>query len=411
MKVLISAAEASSDAHGAGLLRALQEKAPTGVEIDAFGIGGPKLSEAGLRVVVDTRQLLAMGFSELFGRIFQIIGALRSVSRAAEKERPDVAVLIDYPDFHFLLARRLKRLGIPVIYFIPPKVWAWRRYRVRAMKRIFTKVLCILPFEEEFYRQNGITVKYVGNPLVDELPLKMSRGEARQKLGLDPYQKVVTLMPGSRPHELERHTPLLLDSIALTVSQLGKPLTALMPLPETVDHSTFGAIEKQVQAWLSRASEQVRSTLKVKISKGDAALALLASDAALIKSGTSTLEAGLLGCPHVLFYQASRTTWWLFKNIIRYRGPIGLVNLVSGTTAGSSYLIPEYLMESANPERLSGELLSLLTDPTRRNEMISGLLALRERVLGDAAVREGGPSMCAATEVLETVSASACARH
>src|SRR6185437_5565712 len=144
---------------------------------DAFGMGGPHLHEAGLRAVVDARGLLAMGFGEILGRLPQIFRALRVISDTARSERPDVAVVIDYPDFHFRLAKRLKANGIPVIYFIPPKVWAWRKGRIKILRERFVRVLSILPFEADFYRREKMPVTYVGNPLVDELPMSLTRGE------------------------------------------------------------------------------------------------------------------------------------------------------------------------------------------------------------------------------------------
>ena len=165
MRVLISAAEISSDAHGAKLLDALKRIEP-GLE-DVFGIGGARLQKAGLRSILDSRQLLAMGFTEVLGVIPRAWRALGEIEKAARASKPDVAVLIDYPDFHFRLARRLKRLGIPVVYYITPKVWAWRRGRVRLLRDLFARVLTILPFEAEFYEREGLAVTYVGNPLLD----------------------------------------------------------------------------------------------------------------------------------------------------------------------------------------------------------------------------------------------------
>jgi lipid-A-disaccharide synthase len=183
VKILISAAETSSDIHGAELLRALQGQFAPG-QIEAWGIGGPRLQAQGLRSLVDARSLLSMGFFELFGRLPKILGALGTIADAAARDRPDLAVVMDYPDFHFRLAKRLKKLGIPVVYYIPPKVWAWRQGRVKVLRERFVEVLSILPFEEDFFREHKVVAKYVGNPLVDELPLELSRAEARAKLGI-----------------------------------------------------------------------------------------------------------------------------------------------------------------------------------------------------------------------------------
>ena len=320
MKILISAAETSSDAHGAELLRALRAIDPS---IEAFGIGGPKLQAVGLRSIVDARELLSMGFFEIFARLPRILRALRRLRKEAAREKPDIAVVIDYPDFHFKLATRLKRLGIPVVYYIPPKVWAWRKSRVKFLRRFFVKLLCIFPFEEEFYRREEVNARYVGNPLMDELPLGLDQAEARRKLGLGP-ERVLVAMPGSRPSEIKRHLELFLDSIVAFQLRAEGSWQALMPFPENGD---LGPIRKRIAEWERAKSRRI----KLRLSQGDSPLCMLAADVGVIKSGTSTLEAGVLGCPHVIVYKPNGFSCFVFKHLIRYRGPVGLVNLVAGS--------------------------------------------------------------------------------
>ncbi|MCM2277837.1 MAG: lipid-A-disaccharide synthase [Oligoflexia bacterium] len=396
MKVLISAAEASSDMHGAELLKALRTLArERGIgTVDAFGVGGPCLQREGLRTIVDARELLSMGFTEILGRLPRILRALARIAGEATRERPEVAIVIDYPDFHFRLARRLRSIGVPMIYYIPPKVWVWRKKRVTVLRELFTRVLCILPFEEEFHRRAGLPVRYVGNPLLDELPLSLTREAARMALGIDSRRRVLVAMPGSRPSELRNHVELFLEAaerVALGLRERGmlektERLLVLVPLPLTAQALGITG----------------RESLEIKVSRGDAHECLIAADAGLVKSGTSTLEAGILGCPHAVVYRTNFLTSFIFRRLIRYRGPVGLVNLVAcGTEPRDEYLMREIVLEAATPEALSEEVLSLFLDEAKRERLAGGMARLRESLLGGT--RGMSPSRRAAEEVLDVV--------
>jgi len=415
MKILISAAETSSDAHGAELLKALREKtafealsekgAMSKTEVSAFGIGGPKLQAAGLRVVVDAKELMSMGFSEILGRLPRIFKALDQVTEEAARQRPDVAVVIDYPDFHFRLAKRLKKLGIPVIYYIPPKVWVWRKGRVKTLRENFVRILSILPFEETFYKNLNIPVKYVGNPLVDELPLALTRSEARSQLSLTEQDLVLVMLPGSRKAELKEHLGLMLEAATLAAKKLKaqgflpeqKRLVVLMPFPET-NH-----LESQ------KTNDSPKDLIDLRISRGNSSLCMIAADAGIIKSGTSTLEAGLLKCPHTIVYKTTRTTAWIFKNLIRYRGPVGLVNLVSDWRSDGSYtspyLVREMICEQVTVESVTSEIIELLTNSQKREKMIQGFEILKEKVCGKSDRESERPSVVAAQEILRFLEA------
>ncbi|MBY0471401.1 lipid-A-disaccharide synthase [bacterium] len=375
MKVLISAAEASSDLHGAELLRALRSEArEKNIEIDAFGIGGPKLQAEGLRPIADASSLMAMGFSELLGRFPKILKALRLLTQAAEKENPDIAVMIDYPEFHFKLAPRLRRLGIPLVYYIPPKVWVWRKKRLQFLKANFNKILCIFPFEEGFYRDAQVSqAVYIGNPVIEELPLKKSKAQARADLDIPQDSLVTILMPGSRPAELKFHTTVMLSAAFESAKSLNRKMTVLMPLPLIANVESTLQRVREFQA----ATPDYLSFLDIRVSRGDSAECMLAADAGLIKSGTSTLEAGLLGCPHAVVYKPSFITEWIYKLFIRYGGPVGLVNLVAGIKAGDPYVAKEILLDQVTVPNLHAELLALLSDPARRLEITEGFKKIR----------------------------------
>lgn len=373
-------------------------------------MGGPRLQAAGLRAIVDARELLAMGFVEILGRLPRVFSALRQITEAARISKPDVAVVIDYPDFHFRLARRLNRLGVPVVYYIPPKVWVWRKKRIRRLRESFVKVLSILPFEVPFYEKENVPVTYVGNPLADELPLQMTRDQARTKLHLAQNARVVVLMPGSRPSELKLHVEVMLDAANRAAALLrakgtlgpAEKLVVLMPFPVT---SNLAQLRARVDQWLRRASGGTsgfasRFILDVCVSQGDAAECLIAADAGLIKSGTSTLEAALLGCPHTIVYKTNLLTELIYRLFIRYQGPVGLSNLVAGWTPGKPLLVREVLLSDVKVETLCDEIVALLTDSARRERLSQGFAAMRKRVFE---VGASSPSATAAREILSVI--------
>jgi lipid-A-disaccharide synthase len=399
VKILISAAETSSDAHAAQLLKALRLE--TDEKVEAFGIGGPMLQAEGLRQIFDSRELLSMGFVEILGRLPKIFSALRKIENEALKFRPDVAVFLDYPDFHFKLAKRLSRLGIPLIYYIPPKVWAWRTGRVRFLKRYFKKILCILPFEEKFYQQHRIKVHYVGNPLQDELPLQITREEARKRLRLSAEDLVLAVLVGSRPAELRRHFNVFLEAAEMTAEKMSRrgileadqKLRVLVPFAAT---SSMAELENKVNTWQRGRSQGSR--IELRISQGDSALVMRAADVGLIKSGTSTLEAALLGLPHVIAYRPNAFTCFIVKHLIRYTGPIGLSNLVIDSCR-APYLIPELNCAAVTAENVSSELDSLFGKSEKLQQMQETLARIQSEMLRS----KESPSRIAAREVLATL--------
>ena len=401
MKILISAAEASSDVHGAQLLAALRKTAPPGETVEAFGIGGSKLQASGLKVVTDSGNLLAMGLFAVIARLPKILQGLKEIGDAAEHEKPDLAVVIDYPDFHFRLSKRLHKLGIPTVYFIPPKVWVWRQGRVQFLSKFFMKILCILPFEETFYRRRGVRAQFVGNPIVDELPFGLTREAARENLRLGENDRVVVMMPGSRPAEVNAHFQIMLDAATRTAVRMGERLTLLIPFPGSKEAVN---VAKKVETWRDRVGENKAKLLDLRISKGNAHECLVAADAGLIKSGTSTLEAALLMCPHAILYCGSRISHWIFNTFIRYEGPVGLANLAAlteppGKADRKKLLFSEFVMEDARADFLSEELLALLTNSNRRADLHVACLNLKRSLMGSTVEGASGPSFRAAEEI------------
>lgn len=390
MKIFVSAAEASSDTHAAEALKRLRGICETrGTKLDAYGVGGPKLRAAGLRVIVPAEELLAMGFVEVVGRLPKIRRDLDRLVAAASTERPDAAVLCDYPDFHFKLARRLKPLGFPIACFIPPKIWVWRKDRMRFLARYYDCVLSILPFEEKVYAGSEVRFRYVGNPLMDELPLGETRESARKKLGLEESDRVLVLMVGSRPSEFRFHlAPMLEAARGLRDSFADRRLKILVPVPETADLERF----RKVFDALPGAGE-----LDVRVSRGDAWAAMRAADAGLVKSGTSSLEAALLDLPHVVVYRAHPISEFIFKHLIRYRKAISLTNLI-GAEKPEARIVPELILEDFTPARMIVEVAPLFPPETghaseRATAMRAGFARIR-KILG-----ERSPSVRVAEEI------------
>src|SRR5712691_7658147 len=268
--IMLSAGEASGDLHGATLCRALRELAP-GARL--VGMGGARMAEAGMEVVADPTGRAVVGMSEAL-------------------------VLIDFPEFNLRLARQARRAGVPVVYFIPPQLWAWRRGRIRQMARRVTRVLAVFPFEQALYEEAHVGVDFVGHPLLDVLPLHLTRDDARRRLGLDPAASVVGLLPGSRREEVARLLPPMLEA-ARRLAAVDPRRRFLIGAAPTVDRA-------QVTALLAAAAEA--DGPRVEIVEGLTHELMAGSDVVLIASGTATLEAALLGAPMVVCYRVSRLT-------------------------------------------------------------------------------------------------------
>lgn len=400
MKIFISAAEASSDTHAAEALKRLVKKLKSrGVSPEVYGIGGPKLRAAGLRAILPAENFLAMGFVEVVKRIPQITRDLAMLEAWVAREKPAIAVLCDYPEFHFKLAVRLKRHGIRTLCYIPPKIWVWRKGRIRKLEALYDRVLSILPFEAQTYAGSNVNFEYVGNPLVDELPLDLSRKNARDSLGLSTSpgteslrksETTLLLMVGSRPSEFKFHLKPMLEAAIQMKAALGpEPFSVLLPIPETTDLEAFKARLAPVLAELPGGPE-----LSLRVSQGDAWIAMKASDVAIVKSGTSSLEAALLGCPHLVVYHAHPFSEFLFKYLVRYRKSISLTNLILGR---KERIVCELILENFTSEKMAAEAVRLLRDPEAISQMRSAFSEIRD-VLGKA-----GPSDRVADIILEDV--------
>ncbi|HXU44740.1 MAG TPA: lipid-A-disaccharide synthase [Thermoanaerobaculia bacterium] len=365
-QLLAVAGEASGDQHAARLLAELARIEPG---IAAFGLGGDEMRRAGVETLADSSEISVVGITEvakILPRARQIFAALLA---EAERRRPAAALLVDFPDFNLRLARALKRRGIPVIYYVSPQVWAWRRRRVRAIARDVDRMLVLFSFEAEFYRRHGVEAVHVGHPLVDEVP-QLPQVWDRPDGGGAPFR--VALLPGSRRSEVRALLPLQLGALGRLAREV--PVVGTIVQAPTIPRDLL-------------AAEVDRAGVPAEIVAGDRFAVIADSHLALCASGTATLEVGLLGTPMILCYRLGAWTYLLARLLVRLPY-VGLVNLVLGRRA-----VPEMIQGAAEPTPLAAEAKRLLSDPSAIAAMRASLAELRGR-LG-----EGGASRRAAREV------------
>jgi lipid-A-disaccharide synthase len=358
---LVVAGEASGDAHAAAVLRELRKRAPA---VTFFGMGGERMRAEGMETLYDAREVAVMGISEVLPRLPRILSALRGLARAARERRPAAALLVDLPDFNLRLAARLKREGVPVVYYVSPMVWAWRPGRTRQIAAVVDRLLCIYPFEEPFLRARGVAATYVGNPLLDEPPAGKTGPEARQALGLDPLTPTLALLPGSRPAEVERLFPSMLEA-GERLAQEG-PLQVVVPVATTIDQGRLEALA-------------AGRSLRVLFRRGRTVDLLAAADAALVASGTATLEALLANRPMVVVYRVSWFSWIVARLLVRV-AHVALVNLLAGRR-----LVPELLQRGFTPASAAAALREVWRDSARRAEVLAGYREVREALGGPGA--------------------------
>jgi lipid-A-disaccharide synthase len=368
---MVVAGEASGDLHGARLVERLRAAAP---HLRILGMGGAAMRAAGVELLADAGETAVVGVSELWEKRRTLQAALRRLRECLRSERPALLICIDFPDFNFLLARTARQLDIPVCYFISPQIWAWRRGRIRTIRRLVRKMLVLFPFEEPLYREAGVDVAFVGHPLLDVLADVPPAPACRQALGIASKAEVVGLLPGSRQAELRRHLPLLLQAAA-RIRAARPAAEILLGLASTLDRE---AVETAVAA----------SGVPIRVIQGSTHAVVRASNLVLAVSGTVTLETAILGTPLIITYRLALLTSLVVRLLIKIKF-IGLPNLVAGRS-----IAPELIQFDATPERLAAEALSLLASPERLAEMRSGLAEVRAR-LG-----ERGAAERAAKEVL-----------
>ncbi len=359
MRILISAGEASGEFYGAKLMEALrcQVSGQTPPDIDFFGVGGDQMRAAGCDLLVDAREIAEVGIVEVVKHIPTIYRRFREVVREAERRRPDAAVLIDFPDFNLRLARELHNRGVPVIYYVSPQLWAWKQRRIERVRKYVRKMLVIFPFEERFYRERGIEAEFVGHPLADLPSPLVTREEFAAEHKLDPAREWIALLPGSRRGEVSRIFPTLLEAAQL----LGPEYVYIVPVASTLD-----------AGWIASF---LRSYLGPKITfTCDARSSLLHARAAGVASGTSTLEAALIGTPFTMVYRVAPLTWSLGRRLVKV-DRFAMVNLIA-----EHDVVPELVQDEFTPQRVCAELRRLIPEGKARETMIADFGEVRDRL-------------------------------
>jgi lipid-A-disaccharide synthase len=355
-KILVSAGEASGDLYASWVVNEFRRLNP---RADFFGCTGPRLRAAGVRSVVDAASLAVVGLLEVVRHVPRIWGEYRKLLAAARAEKPDLAMLTDAPDFHLRIARRLAAEGVPVVYLVAPQAWAWRKGRLKSMRHTVRRLLCIFPFEEAFFRGEGVAASYIGHPLAGRVRPALSRDEFFRKHGLALERPLLAVLPGSRRGEAARHLPALVEAVRLLCRE--QAINVVLPASDTTGAAFFR----------ERIGEG-----PIRVIEGQSWDAMAHSDVALVASGTVTVEAALLGTPMVAFYKVTTPSWLIGKVLVRV--PFyTMVNLIAGRA-----VVPELMQGRMTGEALAREARLLLRDRDARVRMQAGLDEVREKLSG-----------------------------
>jgi lipid-A-disaccharide synthase len=365
--LLLSAGEASGDMYAARLASALANRA----DVKIFGMGGPQMRAAGVDLVMDYDEVAVVGITEIMKHLPSLLKAMEKMVTEAEQRKPALAILTDFPGFHLRLARKLKPRGIRNVYYICPQFWAWRPWRVNLVRRRFEKALCIFPFEKEFFSKAGVSTEWIGHPLVGTVKATKDRKRLCEENGLQAGRTLVTVLPGSRSAELAHHLPVLQEACAR--------ITARMPVQFLVAAAHPRDVELLKSGW--------QPGLKLQVVAGETYNALAAADAAIVSSGTATIESALLDTPMVVVYRVSPLTATLAKPLVR-TPYFAMVNLIA-----EKRVVPELVQDDFIPEKVSAEILRLLQDPNARSAARTGLAEVRKRLGPPGAVERAADAI------------------
>jgi lipid-A-disaccharide synthase len=359
-RLLVCSGEPSGDLYGAELVRHLRVARP---DLDVFGLGGDQLLGQGAQLLAHVRDLAVVGLLEVVSHLRSLRRVFRAVLEEVDRRPPDAAVLVDYPEFNLRLARQLRRRGVPVVYYVSPQVWAWRRGRLGSIRESVERMLVIFPFEEAIYREAGIPVRFVGHPLVDLVAPPPDRAAFLRGLGLDPDRPILAVLPGSRPKEVALNLPPLAGGLE-RIHAARPEVQLVLALAPSVDEV---------------ATRAVLGSLPVRLVRGDTHGVLGTATAALVASGTATIEAALLGAPLVVVYRLSALTYHLGRHLVRVPH-FAMVNLIAGRRVAT-----ELIQADFTPQRVAEEGLRLLTDRAHRETLRADLAEVRSRLGGPGA--------------------------
>jgi lipid-A-disaccharide synthase len=356
-KILLVAGEVSGDLHGSHLVGAVHRIDP---EVQFFGVGGEGLEREGMRILYRAQSLSVVGITEVFVKLRTILKTLQGLKASLKREKPNLVILIDFPDFNLRLARIAHRRGIPILYYISPQVWAWRPNRVKLIARLVRKMVVFFSFEVPLYEAAGVDVEWVGHPLLDMVKPTLSKERAFQQFGLDPKRRTIALLPGSRSHEIERHLPPLLASAHLLQKEIPD-LQFILPLAPGTPEPILSSCLKPI-------------SVPIKVVEGFTYDAMNLSELLIAASGTVTLEGAILRKPMIIIYKVSFFSYWVGRALIRL-DHIGLVNLVA-----EKGIAPELIQKDANPQRIADEALRILRDPLLNRKMTESMGEVRQKL-------------------------------
>ena len=363
-RIMIVAGEASGDLHGGNLVQAMHKIDP---EISFYGVGGRNLKEAGVELIADAADMAVVGLTEVVFKLGMILKVMAQLKALLKKDRPDLIILIDYPDFNLPLAKAAKKYGIKVFYYISPQVWAWRRGRIGKIKKIVDRMAVILPFEADLYREAGVDVTFVGHPLLDVVRTKYPRKEALRRFDLREEVTTVGILPGSRQSEVTRLLPVMLGAAEIIEKQI-KDVQFVLPLADTLDI----AFVSQIIA---------KHSVPVRLIPNEVYDVIGCADIAMVASGTATLETALMETPMIIIYKVSAPSYYVGRMVINI-DHIGLVNIIAGKT-----VVPELIQFEASPENIAAGVMEILATKERMEGIKAELKKIRD-MLGNHGAAE-----------------------
>lgn len=368
-KVMIVSGEASGDIHGSNLVKAMLAKDPN---LSFYGMGGMESAGAGVDILFEAHKVSVVGIAEIISHLPDILAAKKTLQDFLRNQRPDLLIIIDFPDFNLMLASFARKLNIPVFYYITPQVWAWRAGRVKKIKKLVNQLGVILPFEEQFFKERGVEAKYVGHPLLDSVAPKYGRTEFLRQYDLPDDSLLIGLIPGSRDKEIKTLLPTFFDTARKLAKSFDKKITFILPQAQTI------SIEQLDESGMKGFIDEGHHLIRVTENQHEA---MSSCDAVMAASGTVTLELALLDVPMVVVYKTSPGTYFLGKHIIRIKiEHFSLVNLIADKP-----FILELLQDQVTPENISKEIQLLLTDNIRMKEVGEGLKDVRQKLGGPGA--------------------------
>ncbi len=379
-KVMIMAGEASGDLHGSNLVREIRRQDPS---VAFYGVGSRKMKDAGVQLLADAAEISVVGATEVLTHIRPLCRVFNGLKRFLDQERPDLLILIDFPDFNIMLGKKAKKMGIPVLYYISPQVWAWRKRRIKTIAALVRAIIVVFPFEVALYQSAGVDVRFVGHPLTDVVQSSYNQTEAKAQFGLAPGKRTVAILPGSRAREIAHLLPDMLLAAGI-LSERFQDLQFVLPVAPTLSESVVRTFVQN-------------GPVPVKLVDGRVYDVLRASDAALVTSGTATLETGLMEVPMVITYRMSALSYLIGRMIVDVEH-IGLVNIVAGRR-----VVPELVQHDSTPQNMADAMAKLLGDPAYYQQVRTQLAGIRLR-LG-----EKGASARVASVVLEFLQGAVCA--